>query len=159
MYIGQIVGFANLVVGIGIGFAAWQMYEKNQRKLAKWPRKLGVVTGFNRRSVDGKGIPGVGAATCGHAESFRFVVEDCRGRAKSRFPIFSCDVVRGRCGPFFHGGYPASRRRFFFGIRVVASCSLFQAAPQRSLGNSHFSGRAVRHFSRGCSHCLFLLLA
>lgn len=55
MYIAQIVGFANLVVGIGIGYAAWQMYERNQQKLAKWPKKLGVVTGFNSRSVDGEG--------------------------------------------------------------------------------------------------------
>lgn len=55
MSIGQIVGFAELVAGIVLGYTAWQMYNKNQRKLAKWPRKLGVVTGFKCRSADGDG--------------------------------------------------------------------------------------------------------
>jgi len=51
MSIGQIMGLVNLVAGIGIGYGAWQMYARNQEKLAQWSKKVGVVTGFKNRSV------------------------------------------------------------------------------------------------------------
>ena len=55
MSIGQIVGLVNLVAGIGIGYGAWQMYARNQRKLARWSKKVGVVMAFKNRSIGGSG--------------------------------------------------------------------------------------------------------
>jgi len=55
MSIGQVVGLVNLIAGIGIGYGAWQMYARNQRKLARWSKRRGVVLAFKNRGIDGEG--------------------------------------------------------------------------------------------------------